>query len=34
MAGALLMTREDEVEVLRIVDRIEDGENSTTRVSD
>jgi hypothetical protein len=33
VAGALLMAREDEVEVFRVVDGIEDGENGTAGVA-
>jgi hypothetical protein len=34
VSGTLLVLGEDELEVLRVVDGIEDGENGATRVSD
>jgi hypothetical protein len=34
MAGALLVAGEDEVEVGRLVDGVEDGENGTAGVAD
>jgi hypothetical protein len=34
MAGALLMPRKNEVEVLGVVDSVENGENGTAGVAD
>jgi hypothetical protein len=34
MAGTLLVSRKNEVEIGAVKDRIEDGENGTTRVTD